>query len=147
MGITINNVAVKRRSSLFLLLVPLFIAAGLCLIMFFQWKRFGVADKKSMSVENKIFTTGGEPQLLTRSIRIAQGDTLLLSQIAQAIDENGNDISSYLSFRCRSAKISKGRFCTEQAGIYEVEMQVKSPVSGKTREATIQILVDGRVRQ
>ncbi len=149
MGITTDIFVIKKRVSLCLVVLPVVLAVLLCLILFWQWKQFGITDsmtdKKSPPVGSRTYISGDGPQLLAQSMRVAQGQELLLSQIAQARDEKGNDISPRLIFRCHSARIDRGRFSTERAGIYEVEIQVKSPVSGKTAEKTIQLLVDGRV--
>lgn len=145
MGITTDIFVIKKRFSLFLVFLPVVLAVVLCFALYWQWRQFGITDKKNPPVEGRTYISGDGPQLLAQSIRIAQGQELLLSQIAQARDEKGNDISSHLAFRCHLAKIERGKFSTERAGIYEVEIQVKSPVSGKTAEKTIQLLVDGRV--
>lgn len=147
MGITTDIFVIKKRVSLCLVVFPVVLAALLCLVLFWQWKQFDMTDKKSPPVESRTYISGDGPQLLAQSMRVAQGQNLLLSQIAQARDEKGNDISSRLIFRCHSARIGRGRFSTERAGIYEVEIQVKSPISGKTAEKTIQLLVDGRVME
>lgn len=145
MGITTDIFIIKKRVSLCLVVLPVVLAVLLCFVLFWQWRQFGITDKKSPSVERETYISGEGPQLLAQSVRVVQGQELLLSQVAQAKDERGNDISSRLIFRCHTARIEGGRFSTERAGIYEVEIQVKSPVSGKTARKTIQLLVDGRV--
>lgn len=147
MGITTDIFVIKKRVSLCLVVLPVVLAVLLCLVLFWQWKQFGMTDKKNPPVENRTYISGDGPQLLAQSMRVAQGQGLLLSQMAQARDERGNDINSHLIFRCHTAGIDGGRFSTERAGIHEVEIEVKSPVSGKTAEKTIQLLVDGRVME
>lgn len=151
MGITTDIFVIKRRVSVCLVILPVVLAVILCLVLFWQWKQFGMTDsmtdKRNPPVESRTYILGDGPQLLAQSMRVAQGQELLLSRIAQARDEKGNDISSRLIFQCHSARIDRGRFSTERAGIYEVEIQVKSPVSGKMAEKTIQLLVDGRVME
>lgn len=145
MGITIFDSIIEKSKSRIFLFLPFFIAMVLCFLMIALWKQMGNANGQELVTDNSTIRMVEGPQLRTRSIRVKQGERVLLSQLAQATDEYGNDISSQLVFRSISGKKEIGRFSTAKAGIYEVDIQVKSPVSGKEISKKIQILVDGRV--
>lgn len=146
MGTTIFDAVIEKSKTCIFLILSFLIALVLCFLMLFLWKQMGnTANEQKMVTDNSGTKMAEGPQLRTKSIRVKQGERVLLSQLAQAIDEYGNDISSQLVFRGLPEKKEIGRFPTAKAGIYEVDIQVKSPVSGKEISKKIQILVDGRV--
>lgn len=145
MGITAIARFLRLRKSMVLMIVPFFLSFVFCYLMLLQWQRiFGTKEQDVTKSEQRI-EVKREPQLQVRSIKIIQGEQLSLLEIAQATDEYGTDISSQISFSCDKGNIKNGVFDTKKAGVYQIEVSVISPVSGKKISQKVQILVDGRV--
>ena len=132
------------------LLLMLLFAAGLGALISKSWEICGTVAEtggQTMGVKEKdsISFIAGKPLLYAKSVRVIQGEELLLSSLATAKDVDGENLDSMIRFIDEKGNTLHNEFDTSEPGCYSLKLSVRSSISGKTARKTIMVLVDGRV--
>ncbi|MCH5252267.1 MAG: hypothetical protein J1F22_04775 [Lachnospiraceae bacterium] len=135
---------VYGRESIVILAVLLVLSA-MSLLFFREWKSFGIPeDGKSVGFSEKI-AEKPRPVIMALNQRVMQGEKIAVGRLAAAWEENGQDLSKDIHIYDTDGRELKRLLNTKVPGKYELEIVVKSPVTGLESRKKITVLVDGRV--
>jgi hypothetical protein len=123
------------------------LSVGLMTIIWLGWGNGAVMSGWSASAEKSgedETQSIGEPVLYAKSLRVLQGQRLLLSSVATAKDVNGDNLDSAICFTDQDGKTLTQNFDTSEPGCYSLTVSVCSRKTGRKVRKTVTILVDGR---
>jgi hypothetical protein len=134
----------KTASGVILMLV---FATGLVLVLRKGWSEYATAGNLNLenddNAEEKV-TVSDKPILYVKSLRVLQGEELLLSSIAAAKDIDGEKLNEDIHFTDEAGCELENVFDTSIPGCYPLTVSVNSRQTGRRIKKRIVILVDGR---
>ncbi len=119
------------------------VVGGLSFLLYREWGRFGIVEDPAAEGRFREMREMDRPVIYAADRKILQGDEIAVEDLGSAYDSDGTSLQEYLEVKAVSG--TSVDIDTDRAGIYDRILRVQSPVSGKTCERRIRILVDGKV--
>lgn len=124
-----------------------FLAAGLAALLWMGWDLYGMpgsSGEPGTDMEEAGAIGTERPVIHARSLRVAQGEELIVPSLATATDVDGTKLDASLQFMDAKGEPLGHMFDTSRPGCYPVTLSVRSRCLGIKVKKTILILVDGR---
>ncbi len=132
-----KNIGILAGSIMFTLFIICF--------LWWEWQHYGVAKEDNTLAWDMTETDSQYPEIYSVNKRVTQGEKVSVSDLAQAKDTDGSDLSGSLMCYDQDGDEILGDLDTSTPGVYHITWKVRSAITGRSVQKQMIILVDGRV--